>query len=115
MAGTVLAALHSPPNGLPDAGRLQPTSGGIKVDFGRTWRSGQCRPCPCDPTQAFLTGGSAQPVGHPAGGYQPQLGCEIKLFCHVPMVARGCDSHDVGVSSSGLGLALSGFLYVLTS
>jgi hypothetical protein len=29
-------------------------------------------------------------VGHPAGGHQPELRCEIKLFCHVPSVIRGC-------------------------
>ncbi len=67
MAGTVLATLHSLPNGLPDVGLPPPTSGGVKVDFRGRCRSGQRQPCPGDATQSFLTGRAGQPVGHPAG------------------------------------------------
>ena len=92
MAGTVLATLHSPPNGLPGIGPSLPSSGGIKVDFRGTCGSGQRRTCPGDTPQAFLTGRAGQPVGHPAGRHQPELRYEIKLFCHVPSVIRGCDT-----------------------
>ena len=94
MAGTVLAASPSPPNGLPRTGPSQPASGGVEIDLGRTRRGGQRSPCPSNAPQALLTGGPVQPVGHPAGGHQPELRCEIKLFCHVHSVMRGCDTKD---------------------
>lgn len=92
---------------------LRPASGGVEIDLGWARRGGQRSPCPSNAPQALLTGGPVQPVGHPAGGHQPELRCEIKLFCHVHSVIRGCDSHDLGAGSSGLGVTGRGGLLLI--